>query len=749
MPFPSSAAAHSSFQPPAGTISPQETLLEHARLPSNTGGESVHILLIEDNPGDIRLVKEMLHFAGHGSFQLNNVPGLAAAAEWLAEHSPDIILLDLSLPDSHGVETFLRIQNIVSAIPIVVLSGSSDESVAMEAVRLGAQDYLVKGLIDGDLITRSLRYALARHRADAQTRSSEQFAVATLNALSAHIAILDESGTILAVNKAWNDFAVENSGTLDMASTTLGIGANYLSVCEASSGPCSEGAFECAQGIRAVMAGRLDVYTREYPCHSPVEERWFLWRATRFPGEGPVRVVVAHENITARVQSEQAAHEAREISEQARLDLELANHDLQGAIQRAGDLMAAAEMENQAKSALLAALPSILICMNDDYLITQWNPEAEAAFGLTAPEVMGQSLEHFQIFWVWARVVEGLHKCKSCLLPVRLDNVPFTRLDGTEGFLGITITPLKGKSDELLGFILLAADITERKRLETQLVHAQKMESIGQLAAGIAHEINTPIQYIGDNVRFLEEGFVTLRGLQADFEQLLICGKTGASCPETVANVKAAMEEADLEYLLDEMPKAIAQSLDGIARVSHIVQAMKHFSHPGTTEKTLVDINRVIDSTVTVARNEWKYTADVITEFDPNLPLVPCLPGDFSQAILNLIVNAAHAIKDVVGDSGDKGHIVLSTRCSGAWTEIRIRDTGTGIPNSVRSRIFDPFFTTKEVGRGTGQGLSIAHSIIVEKHGGEISFETETGKGTTFLLRLPLEGEEGVCRQAA
>ena len=749
MQFSSSAAANSSFLPPAGTITPQETPSEDARLSSSVSGDAIHILLIEDNPGDIRLVKEILRSTNHASFHLSHVPSLAAAAERLAEQPPDLILLDLSLPDGLGVETFLRCREFASAIPIVVLSGSANEAVAVEAVRLGAQDYLVKSLIDGDLIARSLRYALARHRAEAQTRASEQFAVATLNALSAHIAILDENGAILAVNKAWNDYAVQNGGRPFLASTKSTAKINYLAICEASSGPCSASAFECAQGIRAVMTGQLDEYAREYPCHSPDEQRWFLWRARRFPDSEPVRVVIAHEDITARVQSEIAALEAHKASEQARLDVELVNRDLQEAMRRANELMASAKMEAQAKTALLEALPSILISMDDTYNITQWNPAAEATFGLTALEVIGQSLEQFQIFWVWARVVEGLRKCKSSLLPASLEDVPFTRLDGTEGFLGITITPLKGIRDEIVGFLLLGADVTRRKLLETQIVHAQKMESIGQLAAGIAHEINTPIQYIGDNARFLEEGFGALSSLLARFQQLLIGSEAGATPPGIVAEVEAITTEADLEYLLEEMPKAISQSLDGVARVSRIVQAMKHFSHPGTTEKTPLDINRAIDSTLTVARNEWKYAADVTTDFDPNLPLVPCLPGDFSQVILNLIVNAAHAIADVVKDSGDKGLIVLSTRREGDWAEIRVRDTGTGIPSAARSRIFDPFFTTKEVGRGTGQGLSIAHSIIVEKHGGEISFDTETGKGTTFLLRLPLQSEEGVCRKAA
>jgi len=195
-----------------------------------------------------------------------------------------------------------------------------------------------------------------------------------------------------------------------------------------------------------------------------------------------------------------------------------------------------------------------------------------------------------------------------------------------------------------------------------------------------------------------------------------------------------------LDYLRTEVPKAITQLLDGVEHVARIVRAMKEFSHPGPVEKAPVDINRAIESTALVSRNEWKYVAELITDFDPELPRVPCMAGEFNQVILNLIANAAHAIADVVQASpGAKGTIRISTRCHAPWAEIRVSDTGAGIPEAIQGRIFDPFFTTKPVGKGTGQGLSIAHTVIVQKHGGTISFESAPGAGTTFLVQLPLE----------
>jgi signal transduction histidine kinase len=280
------------------------------------------------------------------------------------------------------------------------------------------------------------------------------------------------------------------------------------------------------------------------------------------------------------------------------------------------------------------------------------------------------------------------------------------------------------------------------ERTHTQLLHAQKMESIGQLAAGIAHEINTPTQFIGDNARFLQDAFRDLRGLLDVYERLAAAARAGAVTPALLAEVDAVQGEADVAYLAEEIPEAIAQSLDGVERVTHIVRAMKDFSHPGVGGKEAVDLNKAIESTVTVARNEWKYVAQLVTEFDPTLPAVPCLACEFNQVILNMVINAAHAIESKLGkNSSERGTITITTREVGRWVEILIRDTGTGIPKENFSRIFDHFFTTKEVGKGTGQGLAIAHAVITEKHGGTIDVESELGTGTTFTIRLPLDPE--------
>jgi PAS domain S-box-containing protein len=316
--------------------------------------------------------------------------------------------------------------------------------------------------------------------------------------------------------------------------------------------------------------------------------------------------------------------------------------------------------------------------------------------------------------------------------------------DGIKRDVGFSICIMKDSRGKKMGFRGIARDISERKKIEAQQRHAQKLESIGQLAAGIAHEINTPIQYTADNTHFLKDSFGEIETVLKSYNRLYESVREGLQTKAIIREIEKITSEIDLSYLREEIPKAIAQSLEGLENVAKIVSAMKQFAHPGLDEKILTDINKAIQNTITISRNEWKYVADMETDFDSSMPLIPCLPGEFNQVILNIIVNAAHAIGDSADvKSGGKGTIKVATRREGRWAEIRISDTGAGIPKEIRDRIFDPFFTTKEVGKGSGQGLAISHSVIVKKHGGTIGFETEINQGTTMIIRLPMGNGNG------
>jgi PAS domain S-box-containing protein len=399
---------------------------------------------------------------------------------------------------------------------------------------------------------------------------------------------------------------------------------------------------------------------------------------------------------------------------------------------------------------LLRAITSILISLDEEDRIVQWNAATEKVFGISKAEVMGRTLRECNIQWDCDKIIEAVNVCKNQKKTIPADDVKFKRLEGTDGFLGLTVIPIIAEETERLGILVLGADITDRKMLEAQLGAAQKLEAIGQLAAGIAHEINTPTQYVGDNTKFLKDSFENFIILLEKYKRLLNAAEENAAESELVSEIKEFLEAIDIDYMVREIPIAIQQSLEGVERVTSIVQAMKEFAHPGSKEKIPIDINKAIKSTVTVARNEWKYVADMETDFASNMPRVCCLPGEFNQVILNIVVNAAQAISETIGDgSAEKGVISISTRKAGDWAEIRISDTGCGIPQEIREKIFDPFFTTKEVGAGTGQGLSIAYSIVVDKHKGTITFDSEVGKGTTFIIRLPVAISEEITQQTA
>jgi PAS domain S-box-containing protein len=312
------------------------------------------------------------------------------------------------------------------------------------------------------------------------------------------------------------------------------------------------------------------------------------------------------------------------------------------------------------------------------------------------------------------------------------------RIDGQEFPATVLLTRMERGGQQFLQSTV--RDMSKQKQLELELGHARKLEAVGQLAAGIAHEINTPAQYVGDGVHFLKEAFEGYQRLVSQYRRAVEVLATAGGQDALVSEIRAIEEDIDIAYLDANVPGSFESCQDGISRITTIVRAMKEFAHPDQTEMAPADLNQALQTTLAVAKNEYKYVADVATEFG-DLPPVLCHVGDLNQVFLNLIVNAAHAIGDVVGQGGGKGTIRITACREGDLARIDIADTGSGIPEAIRSRIFDPFFTTKEVGKGSGQGLAIARSIVVTKHHGSLTFESELGKGTTFTIRLPIAGE--------
>jgi PAS domain S-box-containing protein len=333
------------------------------------------------------------------------------------------------------------------------------------------------------------------------------------------------------------------------------------------------------------------------------------------------------------------------------------------------------------------------------------------------------------------------------------------REDDRRVVLGVTITPIFDSRGQLTHAVTIGADITakrqearkkqelqdrlveemkERERVVLELQLAQKLESVGRLAAGVAHEINTPIQYVGDSVQFLRNAYEDLTKLIESIQERIEIIPAGPTRDALQIDLFALLQKYDINFIRSEVPRAFERTFDGVERVSTIVKAMKEFAHPDAEEQSPADLNHAIETTLLVASNEYKYVAKVNTDFEA-LPPVVCNIGELNQVFLNLIVNAAHAIHDA-GKDAETGEIHIGTSLEGNTAIIRVRDNGCGIPEDNISKLYDPFFTTKEVGRGTGQGLSIAHSIVVDKHSGNIDVSSRLGEGTEFVLRVPIDG---------
>jgi PAS domain S-box-containing protein len=366
-----------------------------------------------------------------------------------------------------------------------------------------------------------------------------------------------------------------------------------------------------------------------------------------------------------------------------------------------------------------------IIFVGADGIIQEINPSAERIFARSKAEAIGKRFSS-----LFDSEAEQLFERYQ-----QADELPSTRLEwvavrnaGETFPVEISIAEICVAGGKAL--TIFVRDLTDRKALETKLGHAQKMESIGHMATGIAHEINTPNQYIGDNVRFVAESWPAVASIIDQYRAEL------SDEPDVQERIASAERKADLEFVLAEAPSALFQALEGVQRVETIVRAMKEFAHPGGDHDCEVDVNKIIENAAVVSRNEWKYIADLKLDLTPDLPYIRANQSELGQVVLNMIVNAAHAVRDT-GKDNSSGLIDIKSWTDGDWICIDIKDNGSGIPDELKHRIFEPFFTTKGVGIGTGQGLAIAHSVIVDHHQGEIQVESDAS-GTCFSIRVPI-----------
>jgi PAS domain S-box-containing protein len=698
------------------------------------------VLLVAQQADNAACVVEMLLSSPRADFFIEHVDSVTTGARRLGGNSFDAVLLDLGPAVFDHSEELSLLAAAAPAVPIIVLTETDDENIGAAAVLAGAQDYLVKPRINGDALRRVIRYSGERLRAQRDFERLGHYYETILQAMGDGVLGLDERGRVSFANRTASRLLGRSAGELLGSPIGRLLGCNHF-----EQGGCQT----CfVSGCEKVHAEGETM--RLHPSGSaPIE---CVCTAVR-SGDVLDGVVVVFRDATERQRQEASMADHQKQLEDVvaertqKLSREIADRKRIEAALR--------ESQHRMQSITESLFEGVLVLDAGGNVVFA-NHSADMLLGETQQTRLA------------GREIDSVFTLMDGKLPVRFQDGPFRRVAETGTILrdddavfqtsggrslmvAFACSPLM-VAGQRTGSIISFRDICALKKAQQEALQASKLASVGQLAAGIAHEINTPTQYIGDNLRFIGEAFAAICTLLERCRVVL----GGDSLPSLATDagdlLRQAMRDADTDYLVGEIPQAITQSLEGVGQVSRIVLALKEFSHPGERDKVAVDLNRSIENTLAVSKNEWKHVADIELALDPELGQVLCLPGEMNQVLLNLVVNAAHAIDAAQsrrGHNAGKGRISIATFRNGGAVDITIRDNGTGMSEAVRQRIFDPFFTTKDVGKGTGQGLAICRDVVVTKHGGRIEVETEEGRGTLFTITLPLDGDPASIAAAA
>ncbi|MBI5585147.1 MAG: PAS domain S-box protein [Deltaproteobacteria bacterium] len=680
--------------------------------------EPLKILIVDDESSLRSVLQKLLAPQGYTCFQAADAP---AAQVILDREKIDLVLCDLQMPGESGLDLSRWIKKEHPNSAIIMVTGVDDPQQAQIALEIGVYGYIVKPFERNQILI-SIINALKRRALEIGERSYRQDLEKQVREKTRDLEL-----TIGFFKESEAQFRSLAEGSIQGILIHRDLQPLFANQ-----------AFAQLHGYSLAEILRLDSILAVIAPHE--QKRLLGYRAARLEGK-PAPVHYEYQGVRQDGSLIWLESRVTVVQFDGAPAIQLTVADITDR-KEATDALRRAHQE---MAALISGISSVLIGLAADLRIIQWNKLAEETFGVRTENALGKSLTELGLHWEGKQIQVGLTQCQDQKRFIRLADIRFTHRDGKEGFLDITLNPIQTDDGRPPGVLLMGTDLTERKILEMQLTQAQKLESIGQLAAGIAHEINTPIQYVGDNTQFLKAAFTDLLATLRLHHRLLESVKGEEGHAGLIAEIEAQTRKADVHYLEEEIPLAINQTLEGVERISRIVLSMKEFSHPGTNQKTAVDINRALENTITVARNEWKYVAELKTELDPDLPPVPCIPGEINQVFLNILVNAAQAIGATAkAAEGRKGIIRIRTRQVNGDAEIRIGDNGPGIPAAIRERIFDPFFTTKEPGKGSGQGLAIVQAAVVGKHQGSIQLESREGEGTEFIIRLPLGIAAGV-----
>jgi two-component system, NtrC family, sensor kinase len=650
------------------------------------------VLVVDDEPEVITTLSAVL---GRDGLEVDTAANATEAFEKLGSRVPCMILADVMMP---GIDGFAFCRQVkadprTAHVPVALVTGRSAEADVESGIEAGAVEYIKKPF-DRDEVRMRVRTHIRLHEAILEQQRLDSHLAVISAAAKDGIVMMNGRGTITHWNEAAEVlFGYSRSEAIGQILHTLVTPPRFRDA-HNQAFPRFQTSGEGAAVGQTLELSALHKSGREFPIELSLS-------AARIDDEWCAVGIVR--DITERKRMADDAREATEFL-----------------------------------TAVLNAIPLPVFSKDTEGRFTGVNPAFEQFFGRSQASILGKTG-----FDLWPPDHAAVHRAKDLRLMQEQGISVYDAevIDGQSASHHVEIhkATFTDGNDRVRGVIGAMRDLTERRRMETELGHARKLEAVGQLAAGIAHEINTPTQYVGDSVGFLQDAFGGLLAVNRHYHELLAAVRQAGGHDALVQSVTEAEAEADLDYLEAHVPDSLRRCLDGIARISTIVGAMKEFAHPDQREKTPADLNQAIQNTLVIANSEYKYVADVETDLGP-LPPVLCHVGDLNQVFLNLIVNAAHAIADVVAGTGDRGRIRVTTRAEGEWVRIDVADSGGGIPEAIRHRVFEPFFTTKEVGKGSGQGLAIAHSVVVDKHRGALTFETAPGVGTTFTIRLPIDG---------
>lgn len=687
------------------------------------------ILHVEDNRVDAMLIEAMLQKIDPDKFYLKNITSLSELEKIENTNEFDIILLDLTLPECQGMETLEKVHALFADIAIVIVSGIDSDGIANDSISYGAQDYLVKGHIVPEVLIRTIRFAIKRKQLESELQESKERFLLAVD--GANDGIWD-----------WPDLSKDEHYWSPRLKELLGFESSQISASYETFlsriHPLDFLSFKDAlhshlkNNIPFDIEFRIKTKDRDY--------RWFHAKgnAVRDTNGRATRMSGSIRDVNNKKEDEYSLRKLYEVTTDKKLSLDAkAKLILINALSYLNLSLGIVNKITNDKHKILFHVNEIGDYEIDELVATD---KQMTAYVLNSDQVISFPDKEGSINYKEFSFLKDYSIETYIGVPIVVNGEVYGALNFYDCNERKATFSDREKTFVKLASQWISGEIEREVFLQTQksLEEARRLESVGQLAAGVAHEINTPTQFVGDNLRFVKNSIDQMQSVLDYINKL--ANAEEVDLQHFKDEVTSLSQNVDFDFILSEIPLALGQSIDGVKRIKSIVNAMKSSVHPDGSELQLADINQEIQSACILSRGEWKLVTDMQIDLDDSLPKVPCLPYEINQVVLNMVVNASHSISDEV-QSGryEKGVIKISTKADDKFAEIHIEDNGAGMTDEVKDKLFDPFFTTKGVGIGTGQGLSLAYNVIKEKHKGSIEIESEKGEGAKFVVKLPLQ----------